>query len=281
MRWFDVVQLLIAAAVIATGFRRPRDRVLALFSATYAVPVTTETRSLVEEYVGGSRRFRLTGLTMGIAYAVVDEVRTGTGSDEVYAVALGYGLGAVAYELLRPTPVGGMASLDRRHLRDYVSPGLAWLAVGAVLVAVSLFAVALRLGEAPNQTTDRSESWYLAVGAIVLVAIGVAFATARRIVASPQPLVSTGVDAAQHAIRSSGLITLMGLVLLGCGWFGGASVTLVNQAGITGRGWFQFLGGVTVMFAGGPGLFLTFRSLPRFAPFWRDLPDVEPAGAVS
>lgn len=259
---------LVVGTVFLLGFRRPSDRVLAVFSDVYAVPVTAINRQLLEHYIRWSRTGRLTGLLAGLAVSVVMP----DGSRMLWVIA-GYGLGAVVAELTRPHVPGSAATLRPRRMTDYVGRELiALLVVSATVVAVGLICGGLGGGRGDV----RSDS--LGVAAAAAGYLVLAIVAAGRIVRAPQPVTDRHLDAAEHAVRSSALIALVGLSLLAVGQLG----TVAWQ--MTMNGSLRSIGLVVVWVSGLlalGGAVLTFRSLPRFAPFWRKLPEIEPAASAS
>lgn len=256
------------AVVVLTGFRRPSDRVLALFSDVYDVPITAVNRRLVEHYVRWSRTGRLLGLLAGLALSfVMPEER------RFLWPIVGYGLGAVLAELMRPSVPGSAAVLRRRRLTDYVGTEFVLLlALNTTLVtlglAVGVLARSGRLVSADTAGLAAAAVAYLLLAVIV----------ARRIIRAPQPIASREVDATEHAVRSSALIALVGLAYLAVGQL----AVVVWQLTMDGSA--RPVGAIVSLTAGlssTAGLFITFRSLPRFAPFWRRLPDIAPARVAS
>ena len=256
------------AAVVLTGFRRPSDRVIALFSEVYAVPITPINRRLVEHYVRWSRTGRLLGLVGGFGVSLVmPEDR------QLLWPVVGYGLGAVLAELLRPSVPGSSATLRRRRLTDYVgSEFVVVLGLNATLVCVGLV-VGLLTRTGPPVSTE-TLGLACASGAYLLLAT----VAARRIISAPQPVAGRDLDATEHAVRSSALIALVGLAYLAVGQLG----VVVWQLTLDGS--WRRLGAIVSVVVGlsaTAGVFMTFRSLPRFAPFWRRLPQIAPAQVAS
>lgn len=279
---------IVLVGVVVTGFLRAGDTAVALFADTYSVPIDDHNRELVERYVTSSRRFRLVGVLCGVGYLVGYAIVSESGTEIVGPLATGYGAGAATFELVRRPPMGGAASLARRRLSDYVSaPFVIGLRLAAALT-IGVFGLGLLFGgdlgagETPRLEVfgGRSDAATTAIG---VVSLGVALLLAllaRRIVRSPQPVVVASVDAAQHAIRSAGLISLVGLMYWTVTGVGMAGAALAIDTG--SPGWLRVIGWSllpVVLATSVVGFFLTVRSLPRFAPFWRTppAPDVEAA----
>lgn len=282
---FLIVLGAVLVGVVLTGFVRAGDTAVALFADAYSVPIDGHSRDLVERYVTSSRRFRLMGVLGGIGFLVGYAVLNDGGTEIVGPLATGYGVGAATFEAVRRPPKGGVASLARRRLYDYVRRpfviGL-WLTAGA---ASAVFAMALLFGgdlDAEDAARievfgGRSQTETTVIGVASLAVTLLLASLARRIVRSPQPVVVASVDAAQHAIRSAGLISLVGLMFWAVTGVGSAGTALAVDP--ESPGWLRAMGWSllpVVLTTSVVGFFLTVRSLPRFAPFWRPLPAPDP-----
>lgn len=273
---FALVLFVVVVAVALAGFGRPSDTTLAAFSDTYSVPVDEESRPLLEKYIRGSRSLRMVGVALGLAtgsavLALTDQSVNMTGYG-----AIGYGLGAVTYESFRRAPGPGGATLARRRLDDYVAPMINRLLYAVTAFGIASWALSFMYAPDPAAASRFELNGYRVAGAVSIGCLVLAALAGRRIIRSPQPVISRSIDAAQHAVRTAGLISLVGLSLMASGVlaFGGVEVVQGDPplAVTIGLGW---LGVPLAVLASMLGFFLTIRSLPRFAPFWRRLPPIE------
>ncbi|MEM8708525.1 MAG: hypothetical protein AAGE98_18820 [Actinomycetota bacterium] len=277
-----VFVVLIAAVVFITGLFPPSATTLALFSDLYEVPITAENRPMLERYIRGSRICRMVGVLVAAAGLTVVVVTTDGGGNTLFYLGVAYGLGAVAYELFRRAPGPGGANLTRRHLDDYVNPWINRLLLVAIAVGVIVYVLSFVFEPRPDQTPSLEIESYRTISTVALVGLAAAALAARRIVQAPQPVISPAVDAAQHATRTAGLMSLVGLALMAAGVVTAGAVEIGRSDAPTVFGDVVSIVGMSLsIVASFLGFFLTVRSLPRFAPFWRKLPDVEPAGGAS
>jgi hypothetical protein len=251
--------------VVLTGFRRPSDRALALFSDVYAVPITSVNRRVVEHFVRWSRSGRMAGLVAGFALMFVMPEET-----RLLWPVVGYGLGAVLAELLRPGVPGSAAALRRRRLADYVGRELVFvLAINSTLV-IGCLVVGVLAGWTASVADGTRSLAAASAGYLILAVIA-----SRRIIGAPQPVENRDLDAAEHAVRSSALVALVGLAYVALGQLS----LMVWQLTMDGSlRWVGLLAAWTAGLSGMGGMIITFRSLPRFAPFWRSLPSIAPSG---
>ncbi|MEM9200009.1 MAG: hypothetical protein AAGC53_00035 [Actinomycetota bacterium] len=274
--------LVVFVGILLTGLLRPSETTIALFSEMYEVPVTAESRPIVERYIRGSRSVRMVGVFIGASAMVAVTATTDGSTNATFYLSVGYGLGAVAYELFRRAPGSGGANLARRHLDDYLHPLINRLTYITTAVGVTVYVLHFIVDHEPDPLATIQIVEYRTIGTVALAGLLAAAVAARRIIQAPQPVISPAVDAAQHAIRSAGLMSLIGLSLMAAG--------IVNVGAVeVGRSDAPALLGDIVSWVGMTlavvalilGFFLTVRSLPRFAPFWRKRPVIEPAASAS
>lgn len=272
---------LVFGGIVLTGFGRPSATALALFSDTYSVPVTDENRALLERYIRGSRSLRMVGVLIATGLLGLVMATTDDSTNATFYLGTGYGLGAVAYELGRRAPGSGAAALSTRRLDDYVNPLINRLLLAIVVVGVAAYSLTLGFEPQPDANASVQVDGFRALGAAAIGGLFVALVAGRRIIRGPQPVISPAIDAAQHAIRTAGLMSLVGLALMT------GSILCLGGFQLQQSHAPSWLATVVVA-AGAPlgivgslvGFFLAIRSLPRFAPFWRELPDVEPAASA-
>lgn len=291
-----VVVVCLFAAVYNGALAWPTDRHLALFASVYEVPVTPANRRLLARYIWWSRVWRIGG---GVTALVVCRVATAIADvpfdQPLTVLAVGYALGAVIGEAVRPRPpraTGARASLEVRRVTSYVRP---WLPVSTVALWIgSIVALVLAHWADGSGSARLTELHFdLAVGSwsepALVSAIGVASAViavswvvATRLARRPQPEEAPDIEAVHHAIRSAAIMSLMGCALMASATSAAIASERLNQ--MTDRAsWPEDLliqvlqyGALIGSFT---GLMLSWRAIPRFAPFWRRLPAVPPEPA--
>ncbi|MFN2389910.1 MAG: hypothetical protein ABR575_09955 [Actinomycetota bacterium] len=186
------------------------------WAGAHGLALSETTRPLVVGYLTRSRRFRLTGALVGLV------VPFGTEIPGLEMIA-GYLIGALIAELTqdRLRAEGGMAaSLSPRVLSDYVP---AYVTVILRAAAVGGVALGSLLLWGPARASDlgppRVTALAAAVGAVALPPV--IELLLKRVVARPQPAVSSELVRADDAIRSASLHAAAGagiavsLLLLG------------------------------------------------------------------
>ena len=208
-----LLPLAVLTAIAVVALRPAGERTIAKWAAAHQVTLSDRSTPLVARYLTRARRWRTLGTVAGI---VVPTLMTVTGSPRPgfwQAVLVGYLLGAALAELTRPDPAGATrtATLVPRRLEDYIArSAVTWvraLAVASVVAAVMRMVVPLDArwrDDAPTVGT-----FVIAALACIAVAI-VTEAAARRIVARPQRFEAADMLAADDAIRSASVHTVVG-----------------------------------------------------------------------
>lgn len=286
-----VIVILIGVALFNGALAWPTDRHLAMFGSAYEVPITPTNRRPLAMYVWWSRAWRIGGAVVAFVVAQIIEAFTdATDLAGVLVLGVGYALGATFGEAFRPRPVRPdrpQASLDVRSITDYVRP---WVLVAMAVSAVSTLAALARfleLDALPRRGDDPSwveldRTTAIVITSLVVIGAGATAVLGQFLARRPQRIESNEIAAVEHAIRSSAIVSLTGcgLMLTGVGtmflmmrvsWLtGGTDVALRSL-----HGWVHTMG----FFATFTGLMLSWRAIPRFAPFWRRLPAVPPETA--
>ena len=190
---FVVVVWSIPVVFVWLMLRRPSDRSVAAFAKTYDVALTTGNVDQVRRYIQWTRRWRLGGVVVASVIAVVISMLTQRGGFGWMPLVVGYGAGTLVGELLRPaerSSAGGIASLERRGVRDFVVPR--FLAVVAVVFVAGLLPALFLLLDNPqrswvdtvdplNQVRYRPQDWFvLALVAVSIAALAIAWVSMRR-----------------------------------------------------------------------------------------------------
>lgn len=286
-----VIVVLIGVALFNGALVWPTDRHLALFGSAYEVPITPDNRRPLAMYIWWSRAWRIGGAVVAFVIAqIVEAITDTTDLAGVLVLGVGYALGATVGEVFRPRPTRPdrpRASLDVRSITDYVRP---WVLVAmaasaaATIVALARFlqldAIHVDRVDPPWVELDRTTA--IVITAVLLLGAGITVVLGQFLARRPQRVESSEIAAVEHAIRSSAIVSLTGcgLMLTGVGtmflatgvsWL--ASGTEVALRSL--HGWVHVIG----FFATFTGLMLSWRAIPRFAPFWRRLPAVPPETA--
>jgi Kef-type K+ transport system membrane component KefB len=213
-------------------------------------------------------------------------------------VVIGYAVGTLAGELLRPVerrPDQTRASLEPRRVRHFIVPHFL-VAVGVVFAASLVPAVFLLLDDpqrpwndgapSPNEIS-RPQDWYVVV--LVLASIGAAAAGVlgtRALAQAPIPADTPDRLAVRHAIRSAAIMAVVGASVMISGAVGAklasAAVWLDQSAPVAVRALNGIAVGIGALGALW-GAMLTLSTIPRIAPFSGTLPsvpDAEPARTV-
>jgi hypothetical protein len=269
--------------------RRPSDRSVAAFAKTYAVPLTSSNVEQVRSYIQWVRRWRA-GATLTVL------VSTTGAADALdrepiswwFPIVIGYGIGTLAGELLRPVerrPDAARATLESRRICHFVVPHFL-VAVGVVFAASVVPAVFLlvdnptrpwRPPPSPNELT-RPQDWFVVLLAgISAAATATGLLGARVLARAPLPADTSDRLAVRHAVRSAAIMAVVGAAVMVSGAVG---AKLAGTAGSLDQGALlvvQALNGVAVgIGALGTlwGAMLTLNTIPRFAPFSGALPAV-------
>jgi hypothetical protein len=264
----------------------PSERHVALFAASYSVPVTAGNRRMLERYIWWSRAWRIGG---GAAGLVVTGIVGRSSAIDVsglwqLTMALGYGLGAAAGEITRPRPRSRTgprrASLGDRRITDYVRPWLPWaIAIMALAAAAS---ATIYADLAPTSTeaerlrlTTAAAARASTIAAALVAALAVV--VARRLARRPQPPESVDLESVHHAIRSAAIVSLLGASLMLLGVAANASawpLALLDSDRSEAVRWMHNTLTIAANVAVFAGFMLSVRAIPRWGGFWRRLPPV-------
>lgn len=294
---FALITLGVPALYLWLMLRRPADRSVAAFARTYDVPLTPHNVDHVRRYVQWARRWRAgatVALVVGssaIAYAV--------DRDPVVwwlPIVIGYAVGTLAAELLRPVerPVTASASLAPRRVRDFVVPHFL-VAVAVVFVAGLVPAVFLLLDNPQRAWNDgatasaneisRPQDWFVVTLVLVSVAAaGAATMGARTLAQAPIPADTPDRLAVRHAMRSASIMAVIGASVMASG---AVAAKLASAAAVLDGGAplpVQWLNGIVLgvgALGTGWGAMWTLTTIPRLAPFARPLPPVPAAETPS
>jgi hypothetical protein len=161
------------------------------------------------------------------------------------------------------------------------------VAIGVCSVlAVACTAIYASMG--PIGPERYSNSWTPApLSMVALIGGSLAFTVlvlwlGARIARRPQPAGQPDIDAVHHAIRSASLVSLSGLALMGSAMVAYFVAVRVSWYGDDLPWPLRRIGGygaVVSVLGALVGFGLSFRAIPRFAPFWRRLPPVPEAAA--
>lgn len=218
-------------AMVMLGW--PSERHLELFGERYEVPVTDANRRILGFAIWWSRLWRFLGTLVAFGTLALAGIWTDVGVHPLLTAGLGYGLGAAMGELTRPRPqvASPRATLTRRGITDYVRPWVCAL-LGAVTVAALAstvsFLVVLRDTDATERRLlDTSGPATALLGTVAIVVAGVSVMSALALARRPQPADALEREAAQHAIRSASMLSLLGGALLLVG-----TATVVAATGV-------------------------------------------------
>jgi hypothetical protein len=286
-----VIVVLMAVALFNGALAWPTDRHLALFGSTYEVPITATNRRPLAMFIWWSRAWRIGGAVLAFVVARIIEAFSGTTDVAgVLVLGVGYALGATVGEAFRPRPARPdrpQASLDVRTITDYVRP---WVLVAMAVGAVSMLLTLARFLQLDALPRDRDDPPWIELDRTVAIVItsllvlgaGTTVVLGQFLARRPQRVESSDIAAVEHAIRSSAIVSLTGcgLMLTGVGtvvlmmrisWLSGGTDIALRSL----HGWFHAIGLVAML----TGLVLSWKSIPRFAPYWRQLPTVPPETA--
>jgi hypothetical protein len=271
--------------------RRPTDRSVAAFAKTYEVPLTSHNVELLRRYIQWTRRWRLGGTVAVVLVAMLLVIVTESDGLGWIPLVVGYSLGSLFGELLRPVErVPGArpaASLERRRVRHFVVP---WFVAAVIVVFVaSLVPAVFLLLDNPRrawvhavdpagQAIHRPQDWFVivltlaSVGAAVLAWIGT-----RALARAPIPGDTADRLAVRHAIRSAAIMSLIGGSVMISGLvgakLGNAAVMLDGDTPMVVQ-WTNALVAFLCFLATWWGGLMTLTTIPRLAPFTRNLPIV-------
>lgn len=269
--------------------RRPSDRSVAAFAKTYFVPLTTHNVDQLRRYIQWTRRWRLGGVIVANLLAGVVSLLAGRGGFGWIPIVVGYSVGSMVGELVRPTdrPANiALATLQHRRMRDYVTtPALG--AAGVVFIASLIPAVYLLLSNPHRSWVDRTEplgdrpqDWFV----VLLTGLSIATALAcwlggRALAQAPAPADTPDRQAVRHAIRSSAIMSLVGGAVMTTGAIGsklgGVAITLdhsVDRSQVMTA--MLTVSSLTCVLLAIAGAMATLTSVPRFSPFSGRLPEV-------
>ena len=286
-----VTVVLAAVAIFNGALAWPTDRHLALFSSTYEVPITTANRKPLAMYIWWSRAWRIGGAVLAFVIArIIEAFNDSTDFAGVLVLGVGYAVGATVGEAFRPRPPRPdrpQASLDVRSITDYVRP---WVLIGMAVSTVTLIVALLRFLQLDALQGDRDDpSWVeldrtaaIVITCLLVLGAGTTVVLGQFLARRPQRVESNEIAAVEHAIRSSAIVSLTGcgLMLTGVGtavfmlrisWLSSGTDIALRSL----HGWFHAIGLVAML----TGLVLSWKAIPRFAPYWRQLPAVPPETA--
>ncbi|HSM67227.1 MAG TPA: hypothetical protein VK860_13045 [Ilumatobacteraceae bacterium] len=273
--------------------RRPTDRSVAAFATTYAVPLTSHNVDQVRRYVQWARRWRA-GATVLLVVGSSTSAYVLDRDPVVWwlPIVVGYAVGTLAAELLRPTErsATAVASLEPRRVRDFVVPH--FLVAVAVVFVVGLVPAVFLLIDNPQRPWNdaatvstnemsRPQDWFVVTLALVsIAAAAAATAGARALAQAPIPADTADRMAVRHAMRSASIMALIGASVMASGAVGaklaGAAVMLDAGAPLLVRvinGLAVGIGALATFW----GAMWTLTTIPRLAPFSRPLPPVPAA----
>ncbi len=269
---------------------RPSDRSVGAFAKTYDVPLTRGNVDQVRRYIQWTRRWRLGGVVVANAIAVVISMLTQRGGFGWMPLVVGYGAGTLVGELMRPAernPAGSIASLEPRRVRDFVVPR--FLAVVAVVFVASLLPAVFLLLDNPqrswvdtidplSQMRYRPQDWFvLALVAVSIGALAIAWVSTIALAQAPMPADTPDRMAVRHAIRSAAIMSVIGATVMVSGSvgakLGGAAGMLDGDASKLVQWANNLTGWICALSAMWGGL-LTLTTIPRLAPFSGALPTV-------
>lgn len=270
--------------------RKPTDRSVAAFATTYAVPLTPHNVDQVRHYVQWARRWRA-GATVVLVVGSSTIAHVLDRDPVVWwlPIVIGYAVGTLAAELLRPVErsATAIASLAPRRVRDFVVPH--FLVAVAVVWVVGLVPAVFLLVDDPQQPgvgaatvstneLSRPQDWFVVVLALVsIAATATATAGARALAQAPIPADTADRMAVRHAMRSASIMALIGASVMISGAVGaklaGAAVFLDAGAPMPVRVFNGLAVGIGAL-ATFWGAMWTLTTIPRLAPFSRPLPSV-------
>jgi hypothetical protein len=276
--------------------RRPTDRSVAAFAKTYEVPLTSHNVEQLRRYIQWTRRWRLGGVVIVTVLASLFVIVTNNDGLGWIPLVVGYSIGSLLGELLRPVEripgAGSGASLERRRVRHFVVP---WFIVAVVVVFVaSLIPAAFLLLDNPqrswvddvdpaNQAMLRPQDWFVIALALASVgAAALAWIGTRTLARAPIPADTPDRMAVRHAIRSAAIMSLIGGSVMISGIVGaklGNAASMLDGDTPTFVQWANGLAGFGCFLAAWWGGLMTLTTIPRLAPFTRNLPVVPPPDA--
>ena len=204
-----IAVLVLLILVIAAGAGGMRSRV-ERFARKQSLPITVDNGDIVIGYLTVTRRWRRSGLLVGLALTLAYSLTHEGLRVDFLALFVGWFVGAVIAEWRISTAASGsrrVASLAPRRLASYLPPS-AWVApavvfaVAAAAGLVGLVAIAISRHRVPT-------ALIVSLAAVVLVA-AVLRVVVRHVLGRPQPQGAPDVLAADDAIRSRSLRVLAG-----------------------------------------------------------------------
>lgn len=186
----------------------PRHRV-ERFADRQELPITAENGNVVIRYLATTRRWRTTGLLLGLVTSVAASLPDSRITVNFGNLFAGWFVGAVAAEWrVAPVDAGARraAALAPRRRTDYVSPGVRKLtnAVVGVTIALGVLAVVRPAGG------DRGRLPAVLLLAATAGVLAVIVAVQRQVLRRPQPVAQPDVLDADDAIRARSLQVLAG-----------------------------------------------------------------------
>ncbi len=276
--------------------RRPSDRSVAAFAKTYEVPLTSHNVEQLRRYIQWTRRWRLGGVVAATVLTTTFVIVTSSAGIGWVPLVVGYSVGSLLGELFRPVErvpgASPAASLEPRRVRHFVVPGFV-VAVVVVFVASLLPAVYLLVDnpqrswiddvDPANQAMSRPQDWFVLV--LVMASIGaaaLAWIGTRALARAPIPGDTADRMAVRHAIRSAAMMSLIGGTVMISALVGmklGNAASMLDGDASTVVQWTNGLTMFLCFFGAWWGGLLTLTTIPRFAPFARNLPVIPPPEA--
>jgi hypothetical protein len=190
--------VVIAVVAAALALRRPSRLETGWFVTLHQIPLTKRNGPIVVDYLARTRRWRVYGVVGSVSVAGGVEYASSSTDLNTFAVLFaGWFVGGVVAEVpLGARHVDGVrvASLERRTLSMYLSPGIARWIVCWALGTLGLLVVYGLVASAPG---TRVASGVAVLAVLMLLSVS----SMRAIVRRPQPAASSDVVAADDATR--------------------------------------------------------------------------------
>jgi hypothetical protein len=206
----------LAALLWFVVVRTPTEKERRSWARSYGLEITPVNERAVWRYLARSQRWRRVGFVLGWLAASGLDRRDGNdflGSWWLLA-GVGYSLGIVAAEATRhPRVESGAASLEPRHLDQYLPRWLTW--VPRVLTAAVVVAAVVAL--TGSRALTLSDPQILVLAAVAAGVLAGAELIERAVVARRQPVSEPDLLAADDAMRTQSAHALAGAVIIAAG----------------------------------------------------------------